>query len=639
MQVFLQGSSANEISELVKDHGGTVTHSLHIIDAVGAKLTGPQLTEVLESPLVSRFIDDLADSAVPGKPEDEEDAPPCRVRGHIELDFKPDSIGWKLYNKYEKPAALSSLTLDWPDSLGSIKSLRIGKTLIDPSRYSNIQDTALTLEFEGKDQPVIAGMEQLDLAFSNHPADPADAPPQRDFTMEASFVGPCSTKLVPGYENNHEDYYYNTAGGVDELHKQGLTGKGVTVAIIDSGLWEHELLRNDTQGNNRLLATYNAITDTEGGEVLDESGHGTHMASIIANSGKTLKNGEWTGTYKGVAPDANLVAVKVLDRQGLAHLLDIVRAVQWVVDNKLKYDISILNLSFSKNSRWQFWEDPVNQATLRAWRRGIAIVAAAGNTGPKPNSIGSPGNVPEIITVGAITDAWSALNIEDDYLPDFSSRGATSSGYVKPDIVALGGHITGLVSPQSHLALQQPEDILKSGEYVSTGTSQSSAFVTGISAMISEFYNDIAPDELKCILVSTANPAIDLSGELFYGPFDQGAGLVSLPRALMFGPKCLTAPRRVATSYKWPFFSYLPIGLSNRSAESNSEVSFSDKRPEEKNPKNRRWGLKDHVERLNPEIPGTEKNRGWQEIYQIEKELIKEMSQNLGAQPGDQLSD
>lgn len=537
--MFLQGASAAELTELVTENGGTVTHSLHIIDAVGAKLTGRQLTEILESPLVSRFIDDLADSDQPGRPEDEEDAPPCRVRGHIELDFLPDRVSWRLYNKYEAPAALNSLQLSWPETLGKLTAVRVGDSIVDPARYSHSDKAAIELTFEGKDQPVIEDMERLDLVFSNQPTNPDDAPPQREFTMEASFVGPCSTKLVPGYENNHEDYYYNTAGGVDELHRQGLTGKGVTVAIIDSGLWEHELLVNDTQGNNRLLATYNAITDTEGGEVLDESGHGTHMASIIANSGKTLKNGEWTGTYKGVAPDANLVAVKVLDRQGLAHLLDIVRAVQWVVDNREEYAIKVLNLSFSKYPRWEFWEDPVNQATAIAWRKGISVVAAAGNRGPNENSIGSPGNLPEIITVGAITDSWTSLDKSDDYIPGFSSQSSLSADHTKPDIVALGGHMTGLAPSESAIAIERPEDILVSGELVSTGTSQASAFVSGVATQVIQLRPDTRPDAMKCILLTSAEPAISASGALAYPPHRQGHGAVAADRAMVFGdPTC-----------------------------------------------------------------------------------------------------
>src|SRR5690606_12365757 len=133
----------------------------------------------------------------------------------------------------------------------------------------------------------------------------------------------------------------------------------------------------DTEGKNRLLARYDALVDVVG-EAVDESGHGTHMSSIILNSEPTSHNGIPTGSYKGVAPDARLVAVKVLDREGLAHVLEIVRAIQWVVDNRARYNIRVLNLSFAQTPRWSYWDDPVNQSVMRAWAAGIAVVAAAG---------------------------------------------------------------------------------------------------------------------------------------------------------------------------------------------------------------------------------------------------------------------
>ncbi|MGB1142411.1 MAG: S8 family peptidase, partial [Halioglobus sp.] len=319
------------------------------------------------------------------------------------------------------------------------------------------------------------------------------------------------------------------------LHQQQVTGRGVTIAIIDSGLWEHPELLNDTHGKRRLLARYDALENTEDMEALDESGHGTHMASIAVNSAPTLRDGKPTGWYKGVAPDANLVAVKVLDRQGRAHLLDIVRAVQWVVDNRDKHGIRILNLSFAQYPRWPYWEDPVNQAVMRAWKAGIAVVAAAGNEGPDVMTVGSPGNLPYIITVGAVTDSWTIGTRDDDYIPEFSSRGPTPTGHIKPDIVALGGHMTGLIHPDSALATEQPEDILNSGEFVSTGSSQASAFVSGLLAILLQLDPKLSPDELKCKLTSSAEPAINADGRLAYSPFVQGFGYADVTRAITLG--------------------------------------------------------------------------------------------------------
>ena len=152
-----------------------------------------------------------------------------------------------------------------------------------------------------------------------------------------------------------------------------------------------------------------------------------------------------TGAFKGVAPDVSLVSVKAFDIAGQGDFLDIVRAIQWVVDNRAKYDIRVLNLSFAARPRWHYWLDPINQAVMRAWASGITVIAAAGNEGPEAMTIGSPGNLPFIITVGAVTDSWTPDNKDDDYIPDFSSRGPTPSAHIKPDLVAPGGHITCLL--------------------------------------------------------------------------------------------------------------------------------------------------------------------------------------------------
>jgi len=113
--VMLQGTSARELTELVEQSGGVVTHELHIINAVGAKLTPAQLGEVLKSPLVTRHIDDLSPME---RPEEKPDEESCRVRGHIELDFSPRGFRWPLYNKHDAPALLESLELSWPQRLG-----------------------------------------------------------------------------------------------------------------------------------------------------------------------------------------------------------------------------------------------------------------------------------------------------------------------------------------------------------------------------------------------------------------------------------------------------------------------------------------------------------------------------------------
>ncbi len=634
LHIMLQGSSTSDMTTLVENAGGTITHDLHIINAVGAKLTQSQLEQVLESPLVARFIDDLT---LPESIEEEaEDNEACKVRGHIELSLSPQVIHWTLYNKRPAPAFLENLEITWPLTLGPLETISIGGATVDPTWINELSPHSVEVHMPDSSRPSVTTTADLEIRFKN--TNPEAAPRQSDFSIKASFTGGCSTELIPGYENNHADYYYNSVASVDALHLQGITGKGVTVAVIDSGLWEHEALVNNTAGTDRIIGKYDALTDTEGATVVDESGHGTHMTSIIAHSGPTYKNGQRTGTFKGVAPDANLVAVKVLDRDGRAHLLDIVRAIQWVVDNRQKYKIRILNLSFAQLPRWPYWEDPVNQAVMKAWQEGIAVVAAAGNEGPDPMTIGSPGNLPYVITVGAVTDSWTPQTRNDDYVPDFSSQGPTPSGHIKPDVVALGGHITGLIRPQSALSVEQPEDILKTGEFVSTGSSQASALVSGILAILLQLEPDLTPDDLKCKLISSAEPAINRDGLLAYSPFQQGYGYVNTIRAITLGGKgCGNPDWDIAADIAGEEHFYGPAimdkdgnaslpGLKDAVSSTPSEKGLSE---------TRKWGVKDHIERDDyPERsagPATEQPFDWEELYLMEKTAIEQLSQDSPA--------
>jgi subtilisin family serine protease len=623
--VLVQGKSFDAVKRLVQSEGGTITHQLHIIDAVGAKLSRDQLDRVMASADVYRHINDLD---LPEVPEREEDEGDCRVRGHIELDIGPAGVQWRLYNKREQPAQLASLNFQWPAYMGELSALTLdGKNLLaDQEDWT----TGVDIRLAPGSGPVITHQSTLAATF-----DPPEGPlrtvvqRQSDFAIEAAFVGGCTTDLVPGYVDNHEDYYYNTAGGIDALHRQQVTGRGVTVAVIDSGLWEDSRLTNDTRGESRLLARYDALEDKENVVLLDESGHGTHMASIIANSAPTTRDGAPTGWYKGVAPDANLVAVKVLDRQGRAHLLDIVRAVQWVVDNRERYAIRVLNLSFAQFPRWPYWEDPVNQAVMKAWRSGVAVVAAAGNEGPDVMTVGSPGNLPYIITVGAVTDSWTTDTRDDDYIPEFSSRGPTPTGHIKPDIVALGGHMTGLIQPGSALATEQPEDILRTGEFVSTGSSQASAFVSGLLALLLQLDPELGPDQLKCKLTTSAEPAINADGRLAYSPFVQGYGYAVITRAITLGKTvCGNGDLDINADIAGNGRFHGPAIVGD-----NGEPSLPGLRgklsalPEAQGPSETlRWGVKEHLERSDYQGPQDGQAFDWESMYQAEKDTIEALA-------------
>ncbi len=639
------------MAALVQTAGGTVTHNLHIINAVGAYLTPAQLEKTLASKLVTRHIADLSDPKDTETPpeEDEED---CRVRGHLQADIDRQSLSWKLYNKKPETAFLERLLIAWPEQLGTIEEIRVGNFDIDPNWHASRQNLyqpihkkeayqvtriqplkrrQLLMEFTREARPQIALQSQMTVTFQHdgQRTDPSRYQ-QRDFQIEANFHGDCFTELLPAYDNNHDDFYYNRVGGIETLHAEGITGEGVTVAVIDSGLWEHPRLTHDTRGNPRILARYNAIIDNEG-HTHDDGGHGTHMSSIIAHSGPTLRDGKAINSFKGVAPDANLVVVKVLNKAGYGHLFSLVRAVQWVVDNREAYNIRVLNLSFAQDPRWRYWEDPVNQAVMRAWAAGITVVAAAGNEGPEPGTIGSPGNLPYIITAGALTDSWTPETRSDDYIPDFSSQGPTHSGHIKPDLVGLGGHMTGLTPASATLAMAQPEDVLRTGEFVSSGSSQASAYIAGNIALLLQIEPDLTPDDVKCKFTSSAEPAINRDGLLAYSPFQQGYGQISVRRAITLGERgCSNVDLDIQADISGREHFEGPALVDDNGKPTLPGLAVAPFPSQRGLSEIRKWGLKAHIERLN----GLETDQlgyyngyvNWFKLYLEEKDRIEKLA-------------
>ncbi|MCP4993779.1 MAG: S8 family peptidase, partial [Gammaproteobacteria bacterium] len=316
----------------------------------------------------------------------------------------------------------------------------------------------------------------------------------------------------------------------DILHDQGIKGTGITVAILDTGLWNKSSIIDNSNGN-RVLAEYDVSLnhpdyDDEKYEVDigDPNGHGTHITSIILGH-EILQNGDW----QGIAPEVNLVAVKAFNEHGASSYIDVIAALDWIVSHKDAYDIRVVNLSFSATPQSFYWEDPLNQAVMAAWQSGIVVVAAAGNSGPDPMTIGVPGNVPYIITVGAMTDNYTPEDLSDDVVTSFSSAGPTHERFVKPDVVAPGGHMVGMMPYSSRIPMQHPNFRLSNNSkyYEMSGTSQSAAVVSGIVALMLEADPTLTPDDVKCRLMYTARPAVDANGDLAASIFQQGAGLVN----------------------------------------------------------------------------------------------------------------
>ncbi|MCW3489676.1 S8 family peptidase [Dethiobacter alkaliphilus] len=297
--------------------------------------------------------------------------------------------------------------------------------------------------------------------------------------------------------------------GAPGLWDEGYTGKGIVIAVLDTGIYNHPDLQN------RILDFKDLINDNT--NPYDDNGHGTHVAGCAAASGS-----ESNGKYKGPAPEAGLVGVKVLNKSGSGSLSTVIEGIGWCVQNKERLSIRIINLSLGSNAYQSHRDDPVCQAAVRAWEAGIVVCAAAGNSGPQPRTINSPAIEPGILTVGAINDRNPD---EDGFIAEFSSRGPTIDGLVKPDVCAPGVQITALRSPGSTIDKQNKDARVDNWHTSLSGTSMATPVCAGVIAQLLQQDPFLSPDEIKNLLMETAKP---LTG---YGENDQGAGVVNAHQA------------------------------------------------------------------------------------------------------------
>jgi serine protease AprX len=321
---------------------------------------------------------------------------------------------------------------------------------------------------------------------------------------------------------------YPDAIGADVVWDSGVTGEGVSVAIVDTGLSNHPgLLKKAAGVNKNKIAAWVDFVDGSKSPT-DPHGHGTHIAGIIANAQKGPDD-EWNG----VAPGVRLVGVRVLDEQGFSNYENVIQGIEWVIDHKDEYNIQVMNLSLVSTAEVPYWVDPLNNAVMQAWASGITVVVAAGNDGSDPMSIGVPGNNPYVITVGAFTDNHTPDDWSDDYLAPFSAAGPTLDAFTKPDVLAPGAHMASAIAKHSTLESQHPDSVLPHKYFWMAGTSQASAVVSGLAALTLAEHPDLTPDEVKYRLMVTALPWVDMdTTEAIYSLWQQGAGRVNAPDAV-----------------------------------------------------------------------------------------------------------
>lgn len=309
-----------------------------------------------------------------------------------------------------------------------------------------------------------------------------------------------------------------TANAPQAWRQLGVTGRGIGVAILDSGIAPH----SDLAG--RIVASVDLTSGVPGTALVapaDPGGHGTHVAGLVAGDGTAS-----AGAYTGVAPGANLIDVRVIGSTGYATASTVLRGMQWVLANRKTYNIRVVNLSLGAPASISYKQDPLATGVEILTFANVAVVVAGGNSGPADSTITTPGYDPYVITVGALDDNGTTTT-SDDSLPSWSSRGATGyDGVAKPDLAAPGRKMVSLRSPGSTLDQLYPDrqvagtDTANPAYFRLSGTSMAAPIVAGTIALMLERNASLAPAQLKRHLKATAAP-------VSYGSLNStGAGMV-----------------------------------------------------------------------------------------------------------------
>jgi serine protease AprX len=309
--------------------------------------------------------------------------------------------------------------------------------------------------------------------------------------------------MMPGSQGISGDQLqttYNQTLGVTPLWKFGVTGTGVGVAVIDTGI-DGALPDFSANGHSRVIVS--AVDNPQAANAEDGYGHGTDVAGIIAGNGNNRAGSDpLHGQYVGVAPNANLVSIKVADETGATTVLDVIYGLQFAVEHQAQYNIRVLNLSLDSATPQSYKTDPLDAAVEATWLHGIVVVVAAGNRGSASDAVQySPANDPYVITVGGV-DGNGTADPSDDAVASWSSRGTTQDGLQKPDVYAPGAHIVSVLAPGSAFANSNC-GCLVNGQYIQTsGTSMAAPMIAGLAADLLQVHPRWTPDQVKGDLTS-----------------------------------------------------------------------------------------------------------------------------------------
>ena len=287
-----------------------------------------------------------------------------------------------------------------------------------------------------------------------------------------------------------------------EAYRRGIRGKGIGVAVLDTGIYRHP----DFGG--RILQFKDILRGMQ--DCYDDCSHGTHVSGILGGSGLSSN-----GVYMGVAPECSIIHVKVLDRKGNGNRDDVLKGIDWVIENKERYGIRIMNISVGTVKEDEKNNKLLVDAVEKAWDAGLVVVVAAGDMGPEPMSITVPGNSKKVITVGSFDDCMKQPK-DPSVRPCYSGRGPTLECVCKPDIVAPGSGITSC----NAVSFKN-----KNLYCVKSGTSMATPVVSGCLALLLEREPELTNVEVKMRLRETAK-------NLGYPNSQQGWGMIDVRRLL-----------------------------------------------------------------------------------------------------------
>ena len=356
-------------------------------------------------------------------------------------------------------------------------------------------------------------------AFQNLPISVVDLPldvlDNLEIFDEVSYISLDSELKAMGH--------VTSTTGADDARAQTstLTGTGIGIAILDSGIYTSHKAFLNSAGASRV--TYSKDFTGEN-RTDDPYGHGTHVASLAAGVATAGSGSVWGG----IAPNANLINLRVLNSDGAGSVSQVLSAIDWVLSNRTSFNIKVVNMSLGMPAISSYKNDPVCVATRRLVDAGVVVVAAAGNDGKDSTdqkvygTIHSPGNEPSAITVGA-SNSLGSDGRGDDVVTTYSSRGPTRSYWtdltglkhydnmIKPDLVAPGNKLIAAEAVNNLIVSTYPELDTGAGPgknnlkymYLS-GTSMSAPLTAGAAALMLQANPKLTPNMVKMILMYTA---------------------------------------------------------------------------------------------------------------------------------------